>query len=160
MIRTKYPQANILNHLKMIKKIAYSFHVSTGIEFEDLYQQACLIWLDTISTWNPAKSKVTTYMWNVLVNSLTSYIQKIDKYRKPLNEYDSAKMDEAVYQSYYFEKLSMEALAIVDLVTFNPSDFLFISKPQAINKIENKMSKSGWNASQIRYGIKQLEKSF
>ena len=160
MIRTKYPQRNILNHLQMIKKIAYSFQVSTGIEFEDLYQQACLEWLNNVSSWNPSKSKISTYMWNVIVNNLTTYVQKTNKYRKPLDEYDPAKMDEAVFKSYYFEKLSIEALAIVDLVTFNPSDFLFVSKPQAINKIEDKMMKSGWNTQQIRYGIQQLEKTF
>lgn len=160
MIRTKYPQANILHHLKMIKKIAHSFHVSTQIEFEDLYQEACLTWLDTVSTWNPDKSKITTYMWNVLVNNLNSYVQKVNKYRKPLDTYDPAKMDAAVMQSYYFEKLSRESLAIVDLVTFSPSDFLFISKPQAINKIEDKMKKMGFTELQIKCGINQLEKTF
>lgn len=159
MIRTKYAHTNILNHLKMIKKIAYSFHVSTGIEFEDIYQQACVEWIDKVHTWDSSKCKISTYMWNVLVNNLTTYTNKLKKHREPLEEF-TVKFDEAVSSNYLFEKLPFEALAIVDLVAFNPSEFLFVDKSQAINKIEDKMVKSGWNLGQIRYGVKEIEKTF
>lgn len=159
MKRTKFPQTNIIKHLKMIKKIAWSFHLSTGLDYDDLFQEACLIWLDNSCLWNPGKGKITTFMWCVITGGLRNWLKKDKRYSAPLEEM-SKKADRPVYQVPYYELLSVEASAIAEIIVLCPDKFASSPKPEVINRVERIMVNNGWNLGAIKSGVRHLETVF
>ena len=156
MKRTKFPKPKILKHLNLIKKIAYGFSKTSGIEFEDLFQQACLEWINAEPKWDKSKSKITTYMWNTLTNSLINYVDKYNKYKRPLEPLEKRK-DEEVYYSSYTDRLSPGAQVIAEIIVIAPQNFVFLNRDEITTQIEKIMENKGWKPTKIKECICELE---
>jgi len=77
--------------LNLIRKIAWSFYNTTGIDWQELFSQASLAYCEAISSYNPKKGKITTYLWSCMKSELLNFIKEENKYRSslcPLNDID------------------------------------------------------------------------
>lgn len=63
-------------HMKLVRSLAWSFHFTTGLPFDDLFQEAFLAYWGALYTYDPEKAKVSTYVYIVIRNSLIRYIQR------------------------------------------------------------------------------------
>ncbi len=71
----------MIEYLDMIRKITWSYVKSNpGMDFDDMFSEACLACLEAEDLYNPLKGKKTTYLWQITVNTLNSLI--LDKGRK------------------------------------------------------------------------------
>ena len=159
MRRTKFSQANILHHLKYLRKIAWSYHYTTGEDVDDLFSEACLCFLETIPKWAPEKGRVSTFMWKPVHNHLRNFLQVQKKYRGPLQEI-TRKVDVPVNNKPYFENLTIQSTPIAEILLKTPQRFIYLSQADAIRKVSRIMQANGISAIRIRQGIKHLQNNF
>jgi DNA-directed RNA polymerase specialized sigma subunit len=124
------------NDLNLIRKAAWSFHSTTGIDFEELMGEASLAYCKALKTYNPARGKLTTHVWQYMRDELINFARKEQKY---------VKNDEVVFQTYntphssqfLFEILSKEAQEVAKVILRAPKKFLELpreKKPSAPGK--------------------------
>lgn len=63
--------------LGLVRTIVWSFVKQyPGLDFDDLFQEACLVYLEALPQYNPKRGKRTTFMWTVITNHLKTLIHK------------------------------------------------------------------------------------
>ena len=107
-----------MEHSKLLRKIALSFALSTGLEFDDLYQEANLAYLEALRTHDATKGKITTYLWHCVHNRLKNYIKqeeiiKCKKFDGELLPMDYVETDISINEIPFWESLNNEAQIIV-----------------------------------------------
>jgi hypothetical protein len=157
MQRTK--NNGISQNINLIRKIAWSYHQTTGIEYDDLFQEACLAWLENKPRWNAQKGRITTFMWYCIQNHLNDYLKDQKRFYSPLKEL-TTKQDKPVYQKHYFETLPMEAITVAELVLSNPMQYVCCTTENVITTISETMLHDGYNKNTISVGIKYLQHQF
>ena len=153
-------------HINLIKKLAWSFHRSTGIEFDDLFQEAYLAYDYALKTYDPKKGKITTYMWWCIVAQLKRYIYKQEEYKcKKYQEGVILSIDETVDIPFdnipFWESLTEEAYEIANIILQGPKPYLETSDKTKIDKrIIEVMSNKGWKLWKIYRGLHELKLAF
>jgi DNA-directed RNA polymerase specialized sigma24 family protein len=131
-----------MQNIKLIQKIAWAFCKSTGIDYKELFSEACLWYYEAVRTYSPSKgTKLTSYAWTIMKNKLIDYTAKEKVGRKYGIYKGSKEVLSQSYQSYQIagrmfslevnelEMDSMQMNAPESLLTFQPepcqySDFL------------------------------------
>jgi DNA-directed RNA polymerase specialized sigma subunit len=75
-----------IENVSMIRKLAWSFHKSTGVDYKELFSEACLAYCESLKTFNPLKGcKQTTHAWTVIQNQLCDFVkqEKVLPHRVP-----------------------------------------------------------------------------
>ena len=74
MIRAESPTHK--KHLHLIQKMVWSFHKTTGLDWEELYSEATLQFLEAIQTYNPEKGKLSTWVTTRIRTRLITFCKK------------------------------------------------------------------------------------
>lgn len=62
---------------KLIWKIAWSFHKTTGYDVQELFSEATLAYVEAEMTYNPDSGiKFTTYAYRVVMNKVVDFLRK------------------------------------------------------------------------------------
>ena len=158
-----------MEHSKLLRKIALSFSLSTGLEFDDLYQEANLAYLEALRTHDATKGKITTYLWHCVHNRLKNYLKQ-EREQKTISIEDVT--EQLSYSSTSFwEYLPKEAMEIVKVVLASPNEFdlPYWDQKQKVNmkfqketvkKIRTFLFKNGWDMKKIFTGIKELQQIY
>lgn len=149
-----------MNNLNLVRKIAWSFHATTGIEMEDLYSEACLAYAIAIKKHNPLICKETTFMWYCIQNHLKTYIENLKKKTIPSLSIEDLKYDSMVDIDLVFEKLSREAQQVARYILMTPLIYASMDPKKAKRKVLKVMAKNGVPLKQIIIGINDLETAF
>lgn len=154
-----------MEHIDLIRKIAWSFHRSTGLEWEDLFQEAALAYLEGMKTYDPQKGKITTHLWHCMSNRLTSYLKihdafKIKEWRSNINGFCSLE-DVTIKDTYdpefWWEALTEEAYDIAKVIISSPKPYLKKqNKAKIISRIKHVMKANGWDWRKVRRGLEDL----
>ena len=145
-------------HSNLIKKIALSFSLSTGVNFDDLFQEASLAYLEALRTHNPNKGKITTYLWHCVHNRLKNYVREENRWKAgALEETDESLVSEKIH---FWEFLNPQAQAIAKIALSAPSYFATLSADSAQIKIISIMRKKGWQWDKINSGLKNIRAVF
>lgn len=147
---------------KLLRKLANSFSMSTGVEFDDLFQEACIAYLEAMKTFDPNKSKISTHLWHYISNHLKNYVKLEKPYLKQHLEQISLETPEVLNKpglsvSNFWDALSFEAQQIAKIM-FERSGFYTCAEPSAREKkIRQTMIRRGWDEKKIRIGLHDLE---
>jgi RNA polymerase sigma factor (sigma-70 family) len=155
---------------RLLKKLANSYSMTTGVEFDDLFQEAYIAYYNAMKTYDPNKSKLSTYVWHCVSSHLRNYV----KLEKPYLEMESIETPEVINKpglsvSGFWDALSFEAQQIAKIMCTKPS-FLNIAesddmgiiqrrkmKQEVSKKIRQTMVRRGWDEKKIRVGIHDLQ---
>jgi len=143
---------------KLLRKLARSFSTSTGVEFDDLFQEAYIAYHEALKTFDPNKSKLSTYVWKCVSSHLKNYV----KLEKPYLEMMPIETPEVINKSdlsvsNFFDALSFEAQQIAKIM-FERSGFYIFAKPkEREKKITQTLIRRGWDEKKIRVGLYELE---
>jgi RNA polymerase sigma factor (sigma-70 family) len=143
---------------KLLKKLASSYSATTGVEFDDLFQEAYVAYLEAMKTFDPNKSKLSTYIWYCVSSHLKNYV----KLEKPYLEMMSIETPEVLNKSglsvsNFFDALSFEAQQIAKIM-FERSGFYIFAKPkEREKKITQTLIRRGWDEKKIRVGLYELQ---
>jgi len=148
-----------MNDVNLIRKIAWSFHRSTGLDWDDLFQEGYLAYMLALKTYDPTKNiKITTHAWHCIVSHLKNYLKEEKGWRNPLDHIDDIKLTKhpAVTASPFWEGLSDDAQQIADLIIRRSAMFIGPPPHEAYKRIYATMEGRGWSRTRTRKGIKEL----
>jgi DNA-directed RNA polymerase specialized sigma24 family protein len=150
------------NYMGMIRKIAWSFHRSTGIEYEDLLQECFVIWYNIVEPrYNPKRCAFTTWAQMCLTTNLITIANKQKKAIKTVSldddfdrEDNKRPPDEQVEFMNRIWNLSAEARFIVSMVFESPQQFLSQTK----GEITENLVRQGWTWGAAKRAIREIAK--
>jgi len=70
-------------HLNLLRKLAWNFHQSTNIPFDDFYSEALLAYCEVLDSkkFDPTRGiKFTTWLWSIVCNKLIDYLHQEQKH--------------------------------------------------------------------------------
>ena len=147
-----------MENLNLIRKIALSFSATTGIDFDDLCQEAALAYLQAMKSYNPEKGKISTYVWHCINNHLKNYV------RTELQENNVSIEDVELYNTCepvsFFNNLTMEAMEIAKIIIASPKKFVVMPKDVSIKRLYGILIMKGWKFEKIQSGFSCLKKIY
>jgi len=175
MERTRRP---LEEELDIIRKVVWSYVNSCpGLEFDDLFAEAYLAYLEALPRYDSTKGKISTFIYHVVRNRLNNMF-KMEK-RKRTNEYleDISEMKNLLHQERFpnpeqyllakeheeelFAAMSTEAFAICKLIMEESDIFLSIDKPrQCRGIIYRELRKRNWSWAKIWETSHELKQVF
>ena len=156
MKRTRKPIAAILENMGLVQKIAWSFHLSTGLELDELIAEGYLTYLEMIKQWEPERGKHTTFMWYCLHSRFQNYLAKELKHRAiSIDEIDLAREKKP-----YFEELTADGIFICDMILKHSQGFISFSKEEIRKRLEFALLNKNWNPNRIQRSFSELETVF
>lgn len=65
-----------MENINLMRKLAWSFHYSTGLNFEDLLSEAYCAYYMAKKEYTPRKGKFSTWIWECIENHLINYCKQ------------------------------------------------------------------------------------
>jgi RNA polymerase sigma factor (sigma-70 family) len=151
-----------MENIKLIKKMAWSFHQTTGLELEELFQEAALAYCESLSTYKPERGRISTYVWTCIQNHLKNYLKKQLRKKSMMIPFtDISIEDEGESVDKLFEKLTEDTQEIVNEILHYPSIFKHLKGDKAINNIIHIMMVDyHWPKEKVWFSINQLRYIF
>jgi RNA polymerase sigma factor (sigma-70 family) len=150
-----------MENLNLIRKIAWSFHHTTGLEFDDLLQEATWAYLHALKTYDPKRGRITTYVWVHITSHLKNYLKQENKHNDPIDFIEDIEI-EMLDHSYvtptpFWESLSQDAQEVAEMVITSPKPFITHGKPKARKRVKQVMINRGWDLNRMCIAIKELQ---
>ena len=159
-----------MDNIDLIRKIAWSFHYTTGMEWEDLFQEAALACCEAMNKYSPNKGRLSTYLWQCMTKRLQTYLQEQDHYKihkdwrsntTGICSIEDVKVSTTVEMELWWESLSDEAYEIAKVVIASPKPYLELRNlNKSISRIKHVMKNNGWDWRKIRRGIADLRTAY
>ena len=146
-----------MQNILLIRKIAWSFHRSTGSDIDDLFQEASYAYLKALDSYNPSKGAISTYMWWCITSHLKDYLIKEKKMNSPLCSVEDVDIDKPVSSPPLFELLTKDAQQIAQVVLKAPNKYCIKPPSLALARIKRVMKYKGWSKFRIQRGVKDLQ---
>lgn len=147
-----------MENFKLLCKIAWSFHKTTGIEWEDLVQEAAYAYLMGIKKYDPERGKISTHIWKVVSNHLRNFLKEEWKQTGHLDYYDALEWTNIeVNHPTFMEAMTEDARQIAKIVLSTPKKFAPLNINDAELRVIRIMAKNGWDIPRIVKAILNLE---
>lgn len=78
-----------MKDINLIRKVAWSFHQTTKLDWDDLFQESAIAYLEALQTYNKKKGQLSTYAWHCMVSRLRNYWRTENEYQTPLCDIES-----------------------------------------------------------------------
>ena len=153
MKRTKFPQPKIENYLDLLRKIAWSFHITTGVEYDELFGEACLCYCETIKKYDRSKGAVSTFVYQSTINWIKVFLRNYQQFSY-IEElaYDPVPMVYYDFLDDYSDNVN-QVLTLADL--YNMQDRKNPSTNQRLLKEE--LSEKGWDQKRISSALQETK---
>ena len=156
--------------LNIVRKVVWSYARSTGLDFDELCSEAYLAYLEAARSYDPARGKKSTFIWNVVRNHINSLLKAkkeipIDKEAMETllegrEELDPERLiiAEEGWEEL-FNSLSPEAKMICLLVN-NGGVYLNTDKPrEARGIIARELKARGWVENKIWATFREIKQT-
>ncbi len=146
-----------MQDMKLIQKIAWSFHKTTGLPIDDLIGEASLAYAENLPAFDPEKAKITTYMYNRIRCHLIDYCkdQRKKQHGNLLDDLEDGRVEaDTVTASQEDRTLFKAALKdgseevkyLAWMIFQSPGEFLGYG---GRGRVKDKLREHGWTWSQI-----------
>jgi hypothetical protein len=142
----------------LIKKLARSFSNTTGLCYDDLFQEATLAYLEALRTYDKDRGAVSTHVWWCVSNHLKNYIKKENE--EVVSSIPFEELDQSVVSIPFWERLSNDAIRVANIVLDSPQTFLQLGKTHSPAKIKEILLREGWDKKKIRQSIFEIKIAF
>jgi hypothetical protein len=154
MKRTKH---QIENYLDLIRQIAWSFHKTTKIEYEELFSEGCLAFCESSRYFKPGKSEASfcTYIRACITRALIdfSYMYKEATHADPPAFIEVS--ENPIYE--YYEDFSGDVKELVGL-TMEVENGLERTPKLARGKLRDQLRSMGWTCSRVWDSFRETKK--
>jgi DNA-directed RNA polymerase specialized sigma24 family protein len=150
-------------YLNLIRKITWSFHKTTGLDWDDLFSEAVESYFRAMEHYDAEKSGITTFVSIYITHSLVNYIKKQKEINEPMTSID----EEDFYYlpsnepSPFWEYLTQDAQKIADLICRYSKHFVCLDTEQAEQRVIQIMThpKLGWSEERTLAGLRDLKQA-
>jgi len=148
-------------HQKLIYKIAWSYHTTTGVSFEELLSDSYIGFMHACQTYAPEKGKFTTYTWVCINNHLKTILkrkkQKTDELfileTTPYQSIDINNPEElCIIRDSIFKELGEHAKTVAYTLFTLPDE----QKPENRTRLKNELHNNGISWPKIWEGMREL----
>ena len=151
----------MMENINLIRKIAWSFHRTTGHDWDDLFQEAALAYLEALHRYDPTKgNNLSTFMWSHISKSLTNYLRLYEKRTGHIYSIEEHPIDPIGTYTPLFEKMTDEAEQIATIILNSPEQFDILPPRFSILFLMYKLRCLGWSWDEIWKGIRDLKSAF
>lgn len=150
-------------YINLLRKIAWSFHKTTGLDWDDLFSETIEFYFQAMEHYDPKKAGITTFVSMYVTNGLLNYIKKQKEINEPLTSIDA--------EDFYYipthnpipfwESLTKDAQKIAELICKYSQYFVCLNSDQAEQRVIQLMthSKVGWTEERTLTGLKDLKQA-
>ena len=145
------------DHLTMLHSIAWSYHRATGVDVDDLFGEACLAFVSKMHLYDPARAKMSTFLYAMVKHPLLHYIskQKNGDHHQPMPILIGGQSpDTSIMFSAKVDELGRSARKLYKLILKSPDIFLDMS----LEQLTEHLRKLDWPWDEIRSAIKDMKK--
>lgn len=146
-------------NLGVVYALAWSFHKTSRIDFNELFQEAALAYYEGKKAHKKDKGKEITFIYRVIANRLINFIH--DEMRYHLLFPDNSEMvDHPVEYKLFFDfynSLSPDSQQITRILLDNKEQILLHGNWKARGIIRDKLKQQGDSEWKARKKIKQLK---
>lgn len=154
-------------HIGLIKKIAWSFHCTTGIDFNDLVSEGILAYHESFEQWDPSgkRGQFSTFIYNCIKNHLTNYCKRETKFnsgRYCLEDVDVEKTPELFSISKgkdIFESFTQDAEQIAKIILQRSKRIVVLPENEVEPYIVSILSHKGWTENRALHGLQELKRA-
>lgn len=147
-----------MENLNLIRKTAWSFHKTTGLDFEDLFQEACYAYFKALRSHDESKGMKSTLVVTAMQNHLKNYIRDEKKMNGHI-EVTETFQENSFDVNYLFESFTEDGMkAIKEILKFS-TPFLK-NKAVAYNELKYRLALKGWTDLEIKTTISEIENAF
>lgn len=141
--------------LNLIRKIAWSYVHTTGLEFEELFSVAALGYTKALNSFNPNKSCFSTWAWTNMSHELNDFLSKEPK--DDLINKESINPEQEYSFKESIQSLSQEAQQVCKMVFESPAEYISHAPKLSRGKIKDELRSEGWSWSQIWRSFKEIK---
>ena len=150
----KFPE----DHMRLVQSIAWSFHFTTGLPFEDLYSEACLQYCRSKRAFNRSKeAKFTTYLTARVNKQLVDYAKRENRILFSSLESASEKGQTPVYE--YWEWYKPDVQTLVDMVRNSNGEISGVPPKMARGVIYRGLREQGWSWPRIWDALRETKRT-
>ncbi len=150
-----------MENINLIRKIAWSFHKTTGLDWDDLFQEAALAYCRAMKTYDPKRGAISTYMWWSITSHLKNYLRQELNHSKQLTNIEEVPLFELPKTTNPFnDRISREALLIASVILNRPRKYDSISPKQTKHRVTRILQRRGISLQMIWIGMKDLKLAF
>lgn len=148
-------------YINMVRNIAWSFHRTTGIEWEELFSEAMLAYTEMITndSYNPDKAKRSTWIYSKLRNHLITFCNQQKRFVSQCEELPIQPAD--VFERLVFLEqfeFNDDLKTIINMILDSPHEYLMVNKVRrnSVTTLKKQLRKIGWNYSRIGDGMREI----
>lgn len=145
-------------YTKLIYKLAWSFHRSTGIEFEELVSQATLLAVEAKHNYDPSRSAFSTFMYTAVRNGLITFVKSEKQGNVSIEDiaesFDSGTPTSSIDFMIELEGLPKRTRLFAKEILRHRNKFL---KKTTISNVVTHFRSIGWKYQDIWNSIKEIK---
>jgi len=147
--------------LDLARKIAWSFHRTTGLDFDDLVQEACLAYVmaEQDPNYDPRKSAMTSYAYMSMRWHLCTVTQRMLRTphsdQEPPEEIDTRpNPEEAAIDTMQYTD---EVRFLIKLIFEGPGEYMSLPPKKAFERLTRDLASIyGWPTGKISRAVDQM----
>lgn len=145
------------SYLNLIRGIAWSFHHTSGIAWEDLFGEAILAYFEAMESFNPDKSKESTWIWYCVRNHLINFCKKESRHNN-IPRVDELDWNRISYTPNYEFFIHEDIKWIIRMVLRNQERYLDLGSRQMLGQIRRDLrEKRKWKHQRIWDAMRNLK---
>ena len=156
------------DYLALISRIAISFHHTSGIDYEELYCEGCLIFSKAAHTHNPERGKFSTHLHTCVRNHFQNCMRQQWRYRHlvrveymPVNKEMLFKTKPTQERGVWFqeklETLGADAREICRFIFNSPGEYYSGQRKMSCGAVWRTLEGMGWKRTRIEKGIREIK---
>lgn len=149
-----------MQDINLIRKIAWSFHHTSGLDWDELFSEALVCYVEALDNYDPDKgTKLSTYMWNVITNYLKTYLEREQKHRTVSIDDTDLMFQPSRDPTPFWQGLTTEAQDIADYIVRNSMEFVCLTPEDVELLINIIFIRKGWTDEKISAGLSNLKRA-
>jgi DNA-directed RNA polymerase specialized sigma24 family protein len=149
----------------LLKKLARSYNQTTGLDYEDLFQEANVAYIEALRTYDSNRGALSTHVWWCVSNRLKNYVlaeekERCRKYGSKLLRIDDVVVNETVSSSAFWERISKDAALIAEVALNRSFLFLKLRRTRTPGHVRRIMKAEGWGTNRINHALYELKMEF
>ena len=142
-----------MENINLLRRIAWDYHCASGFEWEELFQEACIAYLESLPSYDTSRACLSTFIWCAVSSHLKNFLQKETKYRGLVN------IDEAPerYVEAYSFHINTRIQEVVDVMGELPLSLSPEKKKQDRSLITKALLSRGWRYADIWRTYRQIK---
>ena len=151
----------MLDNINLARNLAWSFHHISGIDWEELFSEACVAYCEAIQSHKKDQSKETTWIYHCVRSRLISFCKQEMRYQS----FETSKFDwyynlenpDYEFFENKFEDVSYDVQWILRMIFQNPTRYYILPARKMVGLVRQDLrDKLHWKYKRIWKGMRSL----